>query len=320
MSRHRAARWNLLVTPVEACEAIDRLPQRLLQRVQVTKTGGRLAAPEVLIQSLQHQDAVILDVEPITRRVLDRCQRLRVISRFGAGYDAIDLDAARQRRVRVATTAGAATAAVARHALALTLALTHRITERDRELKAGLWQRRPNLSVERLTLGIAGYGRIGAAFARLARAVGFRVVVWSRHRKPNGLRCVSSLRELVQASDIISLHVTLTPETRGLIDREVLAACRGKYLVNTARGALVDEAALLQALEQGSILGYAADVFVHEPPTDASQALAAHPRVVASPHVAALDAQTAFRMTDRALRNALCALRRDHANVRAYVV
>ena len=308
------------MTPAEACRSLEGVPPALLKRLDVTATGGRVEDERRLATLLGRHDAVVLDIERVTSSLLSRCPRLRVISRFGIGYDAIDLAAAQQHRVRVTTTAGVSAQAVARHALALTLALAHRVVDNDAALKAGRWTREPNWPAAGMTLGIVGYGAIGRAMARMAAAAGFRIVLWSPHRKRSPYAAARTLHDALRRADIASLHLKLTPETRGIIGARELALLHGKRLVNTARGGLVDEAALLAALESGAVRGYATDVFCQEPPAGVSQALARHPRVIASPHVAALDEHTARRMTERALENIMYSLRGAHTKVNAYVV
>src|SRR3989338_1169627 len=210
----RATPWKVLVTPQEACRSLPQLPPALLRRVELTPTGGRVSDERRLAELLGRHDAVVLDIERVTSDLLGRCPRLRVISRFGVGYDAIDLDAAQRRRVRVTTTAGVSSSAVARHALALTLALAHRVVDNNAALKTGAWQREPNWPVEAMTLGIVGYGKIGSAMAPMAAAAGFRTLVWNPHRRQTPYATARSLDDVLRRSDIVSLHLTLTPETR----------------------------------------------------------------------------------------------------------
>lgn len=308
------------MTPQEACRSLECIPKTLLNRIEVTPTGGRIGDERQLAELLGQHDGVVLDIERVTADLLGRCPRLRVISRFGVGFDAIDLDAAQRHRVRITTTAGVSSHAVARHALALTLAMAHRVMDNSVSLKAGAWQRAPNWPVEAMTLGIVGYGKIGRAMARLAAVVGFRVLLWSRHRKRAPYPTARTLDELLRRADVVSLHLKLTPETQCIIGARELELLRGKYLVNTARGGLVDERAVLTALNDGTLRGYATDVLCREPPTGISQELVRHPRVIASPHVAALDQHTAQQMTERALANVIHSLRGAHDKVNAYVV
>jgi phosphoglycerate dehydrogenase-like enzyme len=296
------------------------LPAQLRDAVEVHRTDGRVDDPHKLAKMVADKDGVVLDLEPIQEGLLKSCPYLKVISRFGEGCDAIDLAAAKGLGVRVTRTHGVASSAVARHAFALILALLHRVTENDRNLKKDIWARIPNLSEETMVLGVAGYGKIGEELARLASAFGFKVAVYSTKGIAKEHRLVKSVAELARTADIISIHLALAPETKGVISREVLRQLKGKYLVNTARGAIVDEEALLASLERHELAGYATDVFAREPVSGVSKQIAAHPRVIASPHVAAFDKTTALKMTERALENAVWSLKGEEKKVNAYVV
>jgi lactate dehydrogenase-like 2-hydroxyacid dehydrogenase len=213
--------------------------------------------------------------------LLDRAgPGLRVVANYGAGVDNVDLDAARTRGVLVANTPDVVTDATAELAIALTLALLRRVAEGDRMLRRGdPWE----LSLEFMlggglggrTFGVVGAGRIGRATARLAEAFGATPIFAGR---------ADPLGELLAAADVVSLHCPLTAETRHLIDAAALAAMRPTaVLVNTARGPIVDEAALVAALRDGTIAGAALDVFEHEP--DVTPALLELENVVVTPHV-----------------------------------
>jgi len=301
-------KWNILVTPAEACAMCAELPQDVFGDFDLVLTHGRVADPKHLHQLLLDKDGVVLDIEPITKSVLRDCQNLRVISRFGEGCDRIDFVACKQRAIRVTRTRGAGTMAVARHALALILALTHHLIENDRNLKLEIWSRQENMSDNQLTVGIVGWGQIGQALASMLKAVGFEVLVLSRGDVGTAVPKAVDLYDLIAKSNIVSLHLPVDDTTRQIISAKVLSGFQGRFLVNTARGALVDEEAVFQALNGGSLAGYATDVFVKEPPTGISAHLAAHPKVVCSPHVAALDRWTAARMTRQALENVLWCL------------
>ncbi|MDD4910377.1 MAG: NAD(P)-dependent oxidoreductase [Candidatus Omnitrophica bacterium] len=312
-------KYRILITPKEACESLSRLPDSLLEDIDLTSTYGRVDEPGKLISFLQDKDAVVLDLEPITSGMLESCRGLKVISRFGEGCDSIDLESARRFGVRVTRTRAVSSTAVARHTLALILSLTHRITENDRNLKKGLWLRKPNISEEAITLGVVGFGRIGQALADLAAMLGFKILLYNRTTKTDKYPCAHGLEEIIKLSDIISLHLPLTAETSNIISGDILRELAGKYLVNTARGGLVDEGLLLEALKRGEIAGYATDVFSNEPVSDISRELAGHPNVVCSPHIAALDKITAINMTKRALENAVNCLNNNHERVNLYV-
>lgn len=311
-------KYRILVTPQEACRSLGCLPERLLDAIEITPTYGRLSNEKKLISLLKDKDAAVLDLEPIGPEVLKSCPYLKVISRFGEGCDSIDFKSAKKMGVRITKTRGASSLAVARHALTLILSLLHRITENDRNLKAGLWERKCNISENDIKLGIVGFGKIGQSLADLAQKLGFKILLYSRTHGASRYLFVDTLEELINLSDIISIHLPLTPETKHIISKDVIRKLSGKYLVNTARGGLVDEKALLESLENGGLLGYAADVFLNEPVKGVSKKLAGYPKVIASPHIAALDKITAVNMTKRAFENALNCLKNNHSEVISY--
>lgn len=314
-------RWKILVTPKEAADSLDFLPAKLLGEVEFVPTYGRVENLKRLADLLRDKDGVVLDIERITDEVFKRCPGLKVISRFGEGCDAIDLGSAKRFNVKVARTQRASSHAVARHTMSLVLSLTHHIVENDRNLKRGLWIRNPNLSEEAATLGILGFGKIGKAVADLASAFGFKALVYSRRKKITGYRYATDIETLIRSSDILSIHLPYTPETRRIVSRRIIMGLKGKYLVNTARGGVVDEKALLESLsKEDGLLGYATDVFCSEPVSGISSKLAKHPKVVCTPHIAALDKITNIRVTERAVRNALYCLNNEHEKVISYVV
>lgn len=225
-----------------------------------------------------------------TARVLESCPRLRIISIWGTGTDHVDLDACRARGVAVVGTPGVNAHAVAEHAVALMLAALRRITTLDAELRRGEWARAPIAQLEGKTVGVVGFGAIGRRAAKLASAFGARVLVTTAgpdHGRADaaGARH-ASIESLLADSDIVTLHLRLDPSTAGYLTRERLALMkRTSVLVNTARGALVDRDALLDALRGARIACAALDVF-HEEPLPPSDPLRALPNVVLTPHIA----------------------------------
>jgi len=224
--------------------------------------------------------AIVLLSDPITRRVLEANPNLRIVSNFAVGYNNVDIDAARQLGVTVTNTPGVLTEATADLTMALILAVTRRIVEADHEVRAtGRCEWEPlkllGASLQRKRLGIIGMGRIGTAVATRARAFGMEVT---------GVRSGDDIDELIRTSDVISLHAPLSEATHHMIDATALSRMKpGAYVVNTARGPLVDEDALCDALENGRLGGAALDVYEHEP--SVSERLLRMNNVVLTPHI-----------------------------------
>ena len=236
---------------------------------------------------------------------------VKVISRTGVGVDNIDVEAATRRGIAVCYVPGYATEVVSTHAIALALAVLRRITEADRNVRAGKWDL-AHLSalgqVAGRTFGIVGYGAIGRETARKAAGLGFDVIVWSRSLEregaaatPEGYPCLP-LDTLVSTADVVSLHTALVPATRNLIDRRRIARMKpGAVLVNTARGGLVDAAALACALEEGRLFGAGLDVFPEEP-LDSGSPLVRAPRTVLTPHAAYQSEEAVRELCERSVQ------------------
>lgn len=221
---------------------------------------------------------------------LTAAPKLRVISFLGTGVnDHVDLELARERGIVVTNVAGYGDDAVAEHALALLLASVRDIPRLDRSMRAGVWVPRSTWQLRGRRLGVVGLGGIGQRMAELGAAIGMEVVGWNRSAETgktehNGITLMP-LEELMATSDAVSLHLPLTPGTTGLIDDRLLQRMKpDSVLVNTARGAVVDEAALLRVLNAGHIRAAALDVF-HEEPLAADNPLRRHERTVLTPHV-----------------------------------
>lgn len=219
----------------------------------------------------------------VTETDLDLALRLRVIGRSGIGVDNVPVEAARARNIPVVVTPGAGARAVAEGALALMLAVVKRLPELGDAVRDGDWAARDRLELGDLdgaTLGIVGYGRIGRELADLARGLGMHVLAYD----PNVHEASTPLDVLFADSDAVSLHAPLTPETRGLVNADLLARSRpGLVLINTSRGGLISSLDdLLGALERGQLAGVGLDVFEPEPPDP--HPVFSHPRVVVTPH------------------------------------
>jgi len=243
-------------------------------------------------------EALAVVGERIDDETLDLFPNLKIVANYGVGYDTVEVEACAARGVAVTNTPGVLTAATAELAFALLLAVRRRIVAGDRAVREGSWRggwADPDFlgrDVGGSTLGIVGYGRIGRAVSHLAAAFGMGVLYHSRRREDEGWR---SLDQLLSEADAVSLHVPLTPETRGMLDAERLALLRdGACLVNTARGQILDEDALVRELVSGRIEA-GLDVFAHEP--EVPRELLGLPNVVLTPHIGSATAETREAMT-----------------------
>lgn len=248
----------------------------------------------------------------VTSDLIARCPNLRVIGRCGVGLDNVDVSAATEAGVAVINAPGSPTTTTAEHAILLILALTRQLYPQIAAVKSDDWAIRSRVNADECagkTLGVVGLGAIGCRVAELSAALGMEVIAYNRtNQDRHGGRTSVRRRpfaELLAESDIVSLHVALTPETRGLVGRAELAAMKpGALLVNAARGGLVDVDALLEALDSGRLAGYAADGVDPEPPAVGDR-LIHHPRTIITPHSAALTASTYRRMCLRTVQNVL---------------
>jgi D-3-phosphoglycerate dehydrogenase len=260
--------------------------------------------------------AILCDGAPITRRVLEALPGVRVVSEYGIGYDNIDVAAATDLGVWVANVPGFCTDEVADHTLALLLALARRLPALDRVVRAGGWGAGAAGPMRRLssqTLGVIGFGRIGQNLARKASALGLRVLVHSPSTTPE--RAVehgaeaATLERLLAESDYVALVAPATADTRGMIDRAALARMKPTAgLINAGRGALVDEAALVEALRSGGIAGAALDVYAQEP-LPAGSALRDLENVLLTPHAAFYSEESLRELQESAAGNALAVLK-----------
>jgi phosphoglycerate dehydrogenase-like enzyme len=266
------------------------------------QAGFDLAFPSVthqmseaeLIVNLDGIDASLAGSEPYTRRVLDARPQLKVIARNGVGYDAVDLDAATDHGVPV-TVSPANAEAVAEHAFALMLALAKQVLPQHEALRRGDWLRQLTRPIRGQTLGIAGLGRIGRALSIRGKAFGMRVVAYEPFPNAEFVRQqaveLMPLERVFEQSDFISLHLPLTPESRGVIDRRFFDRMKPTaFLINTARGGVVNEADLVTALRERHIAGAGLDVFETEPPGDSP--VTKLDNVVMTAHTAGVDVKS----------------------------
>ena len=248
-------------------------PERILREagLEVTKFFKAGMTEDEVIEKLQGYDAVILGIEPMTARVMEACPQLKIVSRYGVGMDNVDQEAARRLGIRTFNTPGANSDAVADYTFGMMLDLARSISVTDRDLKAGQVKKHLGYPVYGRTLGIIGLGAIGKGMARRALGFGMKVmaydVFWDEaFAKEHGVQR-AELEEIYKEADFITLHCGLNEQTRNMIGAEQLRMMKSSaFLINNARGGLVDEAALNEALRSGEIAGAGIDAFVTEPP------------------------------------------------------
>ena len=272
------------------CKAIDMLQQAGFETVDYGHLGLSVGADEELLYSLMNDaDAVICGLEPYRGPLLERCPRLKVLSRRGIGYDSVDPDACRRLGISLWRTAGAVEGSVAEHVMAYLLYEARRIDLQDAPMHRHEWKRSLLPGLKGSTLGLVGFGGIGKEIARRAVPFGVRVLYTCRHPRQEwesefGVT-YAPMEQLLADSDYVSVNVPLTDDTRGLIGREQLAMMkRDSCLINIARSPVVDVDALADALRGGRLRRAFVDVFPHEPCTDSP--LMDCPNAVLTPHTA----------------------------------
>ena len=273
-------------------------------RVLACRTQEEVAAQAGDAEVLLNQYA------PITAEVLDALPRCRLVVRYGVGVDNVDVQAATERGVWVANVPDYGRDEVADHTLALAMSLLRGVVVLDRSVREGVWGldvARPLRRLSVLTWGVVGCGAIGAAVAGRAAGLGMRVLGYDLPQVPSAPPIERvPLEELLASADLVSLHAALTPSSHHLIGAEALGRMRPTaFLVNTARGALVDSAALLAALDAGELAGAALDVLETEPPDELGWRLARHPRAVVTPHAAWYSEEAVLTLKTEIAREAL---------------
>ena len=260
------------------------------------------------VERLQGADIAITNKTPIHGAILDACPSVKLICVLATGYNVIDCDAAAQRNVPVCNVPDYGTSAVAQFTFALLLEVCHQIGHHDRVVHQGKWTEcpsfcfwdTPQMELAGKTLGIIGFGRIGQAVAKIASALGMNVLAHSRTEKPGfeALCRFVSLEELLRSSDIVTIHCPLTPQTQELINRDTISFMKdGAILLNTSRGAVLDEAAVAEALITGKLKAAAVDVACIEP-IPADSPLLHAPNCIITPHMAWAPRESRQRIMD----------------------
>lgn len=271
-------------------------------------------AGDELVRLCTGRSHILNDHSRFTTDVLERCPDLCCIVFLGTGAASfIDLETAQRLGITVRNYSGYGDRSVAEHAFALMLAAAHRVAEMDRDVRAGRFEPKNSMELLGKTVGVIGTGGIGRQMIRLCAGIGMKVLAWNRSGIPTDLPCEAvGLEDLLQRSDVVSLHLVLNEGTRGLIDKSKLALMKpGAIFVNTARGAIVDEAALIEALREGRIGHAALDVFTEEP-LPADSPLRDLPNTTLTPHAGFMTREASVNL----VRMALEILREELARAR----
>ncbi|MCZ2495853.1 3-phosphoglycerate dehydrogenase [Xylophilus sp. Kf1] len=309
--------------PVILVTGADLAPQALalLGDYEMAYAGKTPTQDDIVALCRQHDPvAVIVRYNGVGAAAMDAAPSLKVISKHGSGTDSIDKAAARERGIEVVAALGANAAAVAEQAMALLLACAKSVVELNARMHAGHWDKATHKSLELggRTLGLVGLGAIGQRFARMADAMGMRVIGFDPYatRLPDYIHPVD-LDTLWAESDVVSLHCPLTDDNRGLLGADTLARCKpGVIVVNTARGGLVDEAALLAAVRSGQVRAAGLDSFAVEPMT-AGHIFHGQPGFILSPHIGGVTSDAYVNMGLGAARNLLAVLDKQAAGTAA---
>jgi phosphoglycerate dehydrogenase-like enzyme len=293
-------------------------PEILAEGYEIVEntTGRTLTGEEIASLAFEGVVGIIIGIDPLPADVLRRCKDLKAVSKYGMGTDNIDLDAARELGIEVRVAAGTNNVSVAEHAIGLLFAAARRIPFNVAEVKQGRWERVMGVELTGKTIGLIGGGQIGREVAVRAAGIGMRVLMFDPYLKDDGFLAShgihrrTQLGDLLGESDVVSLHVPYTPETKHLINAETIAGMKpGAMLINTSRGELVDEEALYEALTSGRLSVAAQDVFSKEPPLAGSKLPALH-NFILTAHTGAYTKDAVERMAAVSTRNLLDMLSR----------
>jgi D-3-phosphoglycerate dehydrogenase len=298
---------NVLLLETIAPEALLLLTEA--KNAAIFTAYGEKPLAEILAEN--RIDAVITRGKgQVNQALLEACPALQVAARCGVGLDNVDVGAATARKIKVVNAPGINSATIAEHAIALMLMLQRNLYRSLSEVKTGNWEWRNSFKGDELNgkvLGILGLGNIGKRVAKIADALGMKVVYWDAVQAPADYPFLS-LAEVLRQADVVSIHLPLVKETNQLIDEKALAQMKPTaLLINTARGQIIDQAALLKALDNQTIAGFGADVLAVEPPPP-DDPLLRHPRTHITAHVGSLTATTYVNMCVQTVNNVLAIL------------
>jgi D-3-phosphoglycerate dehydrogenase len=264
---------------------------------EISKLGETVLTPADLPGALSGADVLIVrSATKVTSELLSHAPKLRIVARAGVGLDNVDAEACARRGIKVINTPGSSSNAVAELALGMMFSLARSIPRADTSMKGRQWLKKELLGteLEGKTLGIVGFGRIGSMLALKCRALGMSILYFDTHAPATTIGKGVSLDEIFASSDYISLHLPLTPQTKGMVNAAAIAKMKkGAAIINTARGGLIDEEALYSALREGKLSGAALDVYSQEP---YSGKLCELPNIVLTPHIAGSTKEAQMRI------------------------
>jgi D-3-phosphoglycerate dehydrogenase len=301
--------WKILLT-----DGLEENGKSILAAEGQVDDKKNISADELLKVIGEYDAIIVRGRTKVTREVFAAASKLKVVGRSGVGVDNIDLQSAKEHKVTVVNAPIATTRAVAELVMGMIFALARELPRADQSMKQNQWLKKEfeGIELNGKTLGIVGIGRIGSSVAKMASSLGMKVLAYDPDLSPEAIQSaggeVSNLDELMKKSDFITIHTPLTDSTRNLINADKLVKMKdGVRIICAARGNIIDETALLSALNSGKVAGAALDVFSVEPPQDSQ--LAKHPRVIATPHIGGQTVEAQIRAANDISNEVLAALR-----------
>jgi D-3-phosphoglycerate dehydrogenase / 2-oxoglutarate reductase len=306
---------RILVTPTSYAKNDLRLKtelENLVGEVVYSPTGKPLTSDQVAAL-LPGMDGYIAGLDCIDRNALQKADKLKVIARYGVGIDAVDLDAAREKGITVTYTPGANSASVAELTLGLIIILARQLNRAFEATRAGKWPRLSGITLENKTVALIGMGSIGKHVAAMLKGFNSRIMAYDPYPDLDFARkydiTLGDMDLILGQADFVSLHLPLTPQTSNMVnDKFISKMKKGSYIINTARGELINETDLLKALQSGYLAGAALDALAQEPP-DPNSELLAYPTVISTPHLGAQTDGAVNEMGWMALHDCLAVLR-----------
>jgi phosphoglycerate dehydrogenase-like enzyme len=308
------AKAKVLITPKSFANYKDKIYPIIEEHgyeIVENRLGRTMTEEEIIGVASQGIVGIIIGIDPLSANVLERCGDLRAISKYGMGMDNIDLDKARELNIEVRNAAGTNNVSVAEHAIGLMFAAARRIPQNVADVKLGNWQRVMGIELTGKTIGLIGGGQIGREVALRAKGIGMQVMLYDpflrdeTYLTDNGIRRAEQLETLLEQSDVVSLHLPFTTDTKHLINERTLSRMKSSaLLINTSRGELVDEDALYEALTNNRIAVAAQDVFSVEPP-EAGNKLLGLDNFLLTSHTGAFTKEAVERMATVSTRNLL---------------